>query len=326
MSSTAREAARIVVMLAVCISAHAQATESADQPQAQSSSDLENVPRVPGVSTLFRGFNAGVTYAGVHNSSIGWYTVITPAVSYTFSPRYSADASTSIYFHRMVENPNPATQPTAPLVVDDADAGDTLIGFHATFNPDLFRDAISAYMTAPSGDRSHGLGTGRVTFDFANHMERYYKQTGFLLDLGGGDSSGLVNNLVMKDYSSLGGLVHFQTGAVYWLPGKSYIESVAYEILPIGNQTVYTTLGQPGSPGSKVPAGTNVSEDNGFTTFMNIPWTDHVALSGYYNRSLRQHLDTVSFGATYVLRGTGKSRHLSIVDRALREADSGSVK
>ena len=108
MFSTAREAARIILMLAVCISAHAQATESADQTQAQASSELEAVPRVPGLSMLFRGFNAGVTYAGVHNSSIGWYTVATPAVSYTFSPRYSADANTSIYFHRMVEKSQPS--------------------------------------------------------------------------------------------------------------------------------------------------------------------------------------------------------------------------
>jgi len=44
-------------------------------------------------------------------------------------------------------------------------------------------------------------------------------------------------------------------------------------------------------------------------------------LSGYYNRSLRQRLDTVSIGVTYVLRGTPKKR-LSMIDRALREAEN----
>jgi hypothetical protein len=43
-------------------------------------------------------------------------------------------------------------------------------------------------------------------------------------------------------------------------------------------------------------------------------------LSCYYNRSLRQHLDTVSFGFTFLLRGKPKNR-LSMVDRALREAE-----
>jgi len=38
------------------------------------------------------------------------------------------------------------------------------------------------------------------------------------------------------------------------------------------------------------------------------PLTHHVTLSGYYNRSLRQHLDTVSFGVTYVLCGKPRDR------------------
>jgi hypothetical protein len=64
-----------------------------------------------------------------------------------------------------------------------------------------------------------------------------------------------------------------------------------------------------------------VSEDNGFTTSIAIPLTDHLTLSGYYNRSLREHLDTVSTGITSVLRGTARHRRLSLIDRALREAE-----
>ena len=65
---------------------------------------------------------------------------------------------------------------------------------------------------------------------------------GFLLDLGAGDSSGLFNNLVVKDYNSVGGLAHFETGLVYWLPRRSLLEAVAYEQLPLGTQTVYRTF------------------------------------------------------------------------------------
>jgi hypothetical protein len=68
---------------------------------------------------------------------------------------------------------------------------------------------------------------------------------------------------------------------------------------------------------------TTVSEDNGFTVFMGLPFTRNVILNGYYNRSLRQHVDTVSLGMTYVLRGRPKNR-LSMIDRALREAEAAS--
>ena len=68
-----------------------------------------------------------------------------------------------------------------------------------------------------------------------------------------------------------------------------------------------------------------VSEDNGFTTFVGIPLTHYVTFTGYYNHSLRQHLDTFSFGVTYVVRGASK-RKLSMIDKALREAEGASQK
>jgi hypothetical protein len=51
----------------------------------------------------------------------------------------------------------------------------------------------------------------------------------------------------------------------------------------------------------------------------------YISLSGYYNRSLRQRLDTVSFGVTYILRGTSR-RKLSMIDKALREAENSNPK
>jgi len=303
---------------------------------------IQTVPRVPGLSTVLDGLNAGVTYSGVHSSSVGWYSVTTPAVNYTFSRRFSADACTSIYFHRLVQNTNSATASSNPLVNDPVDPGDTLMGFHAFFEPGSLQDTITFSLTAPTGDRTKGLGAGQVTYDFSNHLERYVKKLGFLLDLGAGDSSGLFNDLVVKDYSSVGGLAHFETGLVYWLPRRNYIEAVAYEQLPLGSQTVYRTVargeyarsnddgggGGGTPPPPPPPVATTVStasEDNGFTTFVGIPLTDYITLSGYYNRSLRQHLDTVSFGLTYVVRGTPRKR-LSMIDRALREAEGASPK
>jgi hypothetical protein len=69
-----------------------------------------------------------------------------------------------------------------------------------------------------------------------------------------------------------------------------------------------------------VLVGNGLSEDNGFTTALGVPVTAHLLFSGYYNRSLRQHQDTVSLGMTFVLRPLPGHRHLSMIDRALREA------
>jgi hypothetical protein len=319
-----------------CLQLHAQVTAAAGIAPVHVTENIQAIPRVPGVSTVLDGFNAGVTYSGVHSSSVGWYSAVTPAISYTFSERFSADASTSIYINRLIANTDPATKATQPLVTDGVDPGDTLIDFHASFYPGSLTDIITASMTAPTGDRAKGLGAGQVTYDFNNHTERYYNKLGFLVDLGIGNSSGLFNDLVEKDYTSVGTLAHFQAGAVVWLPRRTYIEAVAYEQLPLGSQTVYRAVerdenvranadGGGTNPNPPPPVAVTVStasEDNGFTAFAGVPLTDHITLSGYYNRSLRQRLDTVSAGVTFVLRSKPSKRSLSMIDRALREAEA----
>jgi hypothetical protein len=327
-------------LLASCVSAHAQVTAAAGIAPGRAPEKIQVVPRVPGLGGFLDGLNAGVTYSGIHSSSVGWYSATTPAIIYTFSRRFSADASTSIYFNRPVQNTDPATATTHPLVDSGVNPGDTLIGFHAFFEPGSLQNTITASLTAPTGDRAKGFGAGQVTYDFSNHLERYFNQLGVVLDVGAGNSSGLVNDLVVKDYNSVGGLAHFETGLVYWFPRRIYVEVDAYEQLPLGSQTVYRTVargeharaeeddpGQGGGgdppPPTPPPVATTVttaSEDNGFTTFVGIPLAPHVNLSGYYNHSLRQHLDTVSFGVTFILRGPSKKR-LSMIDRALREAE-----
>lgn len=311
-------------LLLILLSTWTYADAQSAATREASLASVDAVPRVPGLASVFRGFNTGVTSSAVHDSSIGWYSIVTPAVSYIVSAHYSTDASLSIYPYRLAANQNPATSASQHLVATHAVLGDTLIGFHGYFSPHDFQNTFTASMTAPTGNRQDGLSTGRVTFDFRDHIEKYVRRTGFLLDVGTGDSSGLFNRLVMDQSSSLGPIAHFQTGLTLWLPGGNYLQTVAYEQLPIGDQKIYGTIGPPGGPPHTVVVGRSVTEDNGFTTSLDIPLSAHMTLSSYYNRSLRLHLDTASVGITYVLRGTQRKKKLSLVDRAIREAEGVS--
>jgi hypothetical protein len=302
------------------------ATQTAGSGQARAE-ESENVPRVPGVSTIFSGFNAGASFFGVHNSAVGWYEVVSPAVSFTFSPHFSADASTPIYLHHYVEEPPVRPGTVGAMVLDADDAGDTVIGFHVSFKPDNFLYTATASLTAPTGNRAVGFGAGQPTFDFDNHLQRYTGQAAFLLDLGIGDSSTPIDNLVTQNFTSVGKLAHFQAGAMVWIFRRYWVQSVAYEELPFGSQTVYTVVNPergsgsgPGATQTNVITSSGASEDNGFITSAGIPFTPHLTLLGYYNHSLRWHQDTVSIGMSYVLRGTPLARRLSMIDRALREA------
>ncbi len=121
------------------------------------------------------------------------------------------------------------------------------------------------------------------------------------LEIGAGDSSTLVNRLVTKNYTSLGPLAHFQLGLGFDLFHGISFESDAYEQLPIGDQKIY---GPSRHGNATVVTGHNVTEDNGFTNSLDIPFGGHFTLSGYYSRSLRLHTDTAAIGLTYVLRST----------------------
>ena len=287
-----------------------------------------------------RGFDAGVTLTSVHDSSAGWYTLVTTAGSYTFSRHFSTDISMPVYLYRLAETDSTTTsnqppapgQPSGPVTTTTAttlqphtwDPGDLILAGHATFSSARWFDTFTPSLTLPSGDANTGLSTGRVTFDFDNHLQApLFARTSGLLDIGIGDSSNLVNRLVTRDYTSLGPLAHFQLGIVVPLAlplaNRSSFQTVAYEELPLGDQKIYTTLTRPGYPDLTVVSGRSVSEDNGFTNSLFLPLTNHLTLQGYYNRSLRLHLDTAAVGISWSLRGQRprKKRAPSLLDPLL---------
>jgi hypothetical protein len=271
---------------------------STSQPTAP---DAREVPDVPGISDSLHGWNAGATFSGVHDSVTGWATLFTPAIGYSFNDTFSIDATIPIYMYRLAESRSTHPKPNAQLVNQRGEPGDIVLGFHAQFIPHQFEYQLTGLVTAPTGDEAYGLSTGRVTFDISNYFQRTYGRITPNLEIGGGDSSALVNRLVTKNYTSLGPLAHFQLGLGIDLFRGVAFESDAYEQLPIGDQKIY---GPSRNGKATVVTGHNVTEDNGFTNSLDIPLGGHFTLSGYYSRSLRIHTDTVGIGITYVLRST----------------------
>jgi hypothetical protein len=270
------------------------------QPSTQASqSDVRDVPAVPGFTAPQRGWNAGLTISGVHESTTGWATLATPAIGYSFNDIFSIDATIPIYFYRLAESRSTHPRPTAQLVNQRGEPGDIVLGFHGQFIPRLFQYQLTGLVTAPTGDEAYGLTTGRVTFDISNHFERTFGRITPNLEIGGGDSTTLVNRIVTKNYTSLGPLAHFQVGiGIDLLRGMSF-ETDAYEQLPIGDQKIY---GPSRHGNATVVTGHNVTEDNGFVNALDVPVNSHITFSGYYSRSLRLRSDTAAIGITYVMR------------------------
>ncbi|MDE1161103.1 MAG: hypothetical protein PW792_04045 [Acidobacteriaceae bacterium] len=310
---------RFLLIAALCCLSAAPLYAQTDTKLPADDPDLPSllmpVPNVPGMRARLAGVNAAATFTSVHDSSSGWYTLFTPAVSYAVSPHYSFDMNIPVYFYRLAADQVTVTvQPqatqmvtTTKLRVRRGDLGDLVLAGHARFHRNGFGYMLTPSMTVPTGDADHGLSTGRVTFDIDNRFEMRWGRFGTLLDLGGGDSSTLFNRLVTKDYTSLGPLAHFTAGFEVQMARKIFFQSVAYEQLPLGDGKIYTTLSRPGYPDRTVVSGRSVSEDNGFTSAVVVPLSSHVMLQSYYNRSLRLNLDSVSVGLTFSLRSNGRT-------------------
>jgi hypothetical protein len=292
------------LLLLMALPARAQVQRD-QSPQAQASvsqpplPDTQGVRELPNLLDEQHGWNAGVTFSGVHSSVTGWATLATPAIGYSFNDIFSIDAEIPIYFFRLANTLSTHPKPDDKLVPRRGEFGDIVFGLHAQFIPRLFQYEITGAFTAPTGDEKYGLTTGRVTFDINNHFERSFGRFTPNVEMGGGDSTTLVNRTVTKNYTSLGPLAHFQIGLSIDLPHGASFESDAYEELPIGDQKIY---GPSRNGKATVVIGHSVTEDNGFINSLDIPITRNITLSGYYSRSLRLHSDTSAIGITYVLR------------------------
>jgi hypothetical protein len=270
------------------------------EPQSPASSNGSASTGAPGsITPDLHGWNAGISFTGIHESNTGWAVLASPVIGYSFNEIFSVDATIPIYFYRLAESIATKPKPNALLVSQRGELGDFILSGHAQFAPEYFQYEVTGAVTAPSGDEAYGLTTGRVTFDVNNHFERTFGSITPVVEIGAGDSATLVNRIVNKNYTSLGPLSHFLIGIGVDLPLHSSFESDAYEQLPIGDQKIY---GPSRNGKATIVTGHNVTEDNGFITSLDIPINNHFTLSGYYSRSLRLHTDTAAVGISYVIR------------------------
>jgi hypothetical protein len=260
-----------------------------------SEEEIEMVPR--------QGINAALVYSSAHDSQAGWSHWATPYLSYGFNKNFSMEMSCPIYILRFAANTEaaPTTKKSLLPIPLRGETGDTLVATHAQFSNSHFDYMATLSFTVPTGDTLYGLSTGRMTFDLTHDFLRAYGRFGPGVELGVGDSSALASTRVIRDFTSLGPLAHFQLGSTVDLPLHMLFEADAYEQLPIGDQKIYTTVVLKKKTTTEV-IGTGLSEDNGFTTNLDIPLHPQIILSGFYNRSRRFGIDTAGVSLTFLLR------------------------
>ena len=100
----------------------------------------------------------------------------------------------------------------------------------------------------PTGDRNKGFGAGKVTIDAAGTVARRFEFARPWVSAGFANS--VFNNVgYQRPYITDGNVVHVSGGLDFTLPRKLAVGMGGFGLEPIGNQVVYSTTVQPGSPG-----------------------------------------------------------------------------
>jgi len=266
------------------------------------------VPYIPG-------FNASMISTSQHDSTSGWSNLLTPNIAWRFNRHFSMNAEAPIYTYLNVSVVTGQTKlagvvigNTYALQTKDFLFGDTTIATDFEVHPRFMDYNFTATLGTPTGNFPYGLGAGQYTYNINNHFERtFYSFISPAIELGIGDSSSLIGSSIRKSFVAVGEQAHFQAGLNFALPWHDTMFSTdAYEDMPLSSQTV-TTITNKGKKGAvklvKSTTQESIGEDNGFANTLDIPLSPHVTLSGFYNRSLRNHEDTAGFSLTYLLRG-----------------------
>ncbi len=229
------------------------------------------------------------------------------STGYIFNKYFGVAAGMPIYFiHASTVAP---TSGQAPRTSSAGNLGDFYGSLNLALDNPVAAYGSSLTFTAPTGDSSKGRSTGHMTFDWDNRFDHeFFERVSPYVD------AGLANSLsnsrfYRRPYLTYGKLAHFEVGSdlqiVKWL---SFTAS-AYDVLPWGQQQVFSRFVKRGSTGT-APAShrrvfetnaqttgtSDLTRDNGYSAGVTLNPSPFVDLSFGFTRSVPMHLNTFSFG------------------------------
>jgi len=332
----------VVLSAMVCSYCFAQSAQSAQsaQPEQNPLDAIDELLSEPPASSN-RGFSWFTTVTGSHDSFSGWSSVVDSSMRYDFSSVFGVELGMPYYTtHNGYKSTVTARSQVKPRLASSYNSlGDMYLQLHFAAPQTSFHYAAVLTGTAPTGDTSSGISTGRPTFDLNNHIEHSFGFFTPIAEFGIGDSSALIdqsigvpytsllgrgttptsialiNQQIRQPYTTLGPVSHYRAGSTFDFLRIFSLTLSGYEDLPLGNQKVYSHLFVPSKTGKQIHiingkkfrgfesvrevSGQGILEDNGVTGEMIITVNRHMALIGTYQHSLRQRFDAVAFGMSF---------------------------
>ena len=244
------------------------------------------------------GFASYVVFGGTANS-LGQVYELNSSMGYTFTQHFGMDLAVPFLFVN-------ASSSTAGGI-SGSGVGNPSVDLRWKYLHPAVDFASVVTGAAPLGDSKLGLSTGRATFDWTNRFDRTFSQVTPFLEAGFSNTTS-DSRLFLRPYTTLGLNTHFRGGAEVKVWKPLSLGGAAYDILPFGNQTVFSRVtGVPSGNGAGASHGRNfqvaqqttgsadIARDNGFSAWLDANLNHYVDAELGYTRSVHYDLNSVSF-------------------------------
>jgi hypothetical protein len=249
-----------------------------------------------------RGWSFSGRFSGSSNSD-GLVTKVDPALGYNFNNHWSTYTGVPFYF---VNRSSSTTTTTSGSM---SGVGNAFLGFRFGTKSDLLNYTSNLEFTAPTGDKSRGFSTGRVTADWTNIFST---KVSSLTPFG---SVGIANTVsdtafFVRPFTSLGRVGHFEGGTTYDLLPAVRIGLSAYAVRGSGQQRIISKVKRDTTTTSgstkrvfdnqtETVADASAVNDHGFSTWFGVSPKPNVDLHAGYSRSVNYDFNTFFFGVGF---------------------------
>jgi hypothetical protein len=241
-------------------------------------------------------------------------------VTYDFSKHFGVFGGVPFYF---VGAPaTTTTAGTASTSTHGAGVGNVFLGLVFRAPNHMVNYASAITVAGPTGSKSLGLSSGRGTVDWSNSFDRSFGPVTPFLDAGLSNSVP-DTNLVTHPFTSLGIVSHFEEGASLDLPHHFSVGASLYEVVPFGNQKVFSKLvkqgdsrggssnGHDGFKHDFLTTGTDLTRENGTNVFVGFEpngfWSAQAGVSRSMTFGYNSFVFRTALNVGRLLRGRSSS-------------------
>jgi hypothetical protein len=205
---------------------------------------IASAQKAPRPAAAESGITAYLQFGATANSDGAIYD-LNPSIGYDFNSHFGLALGAPIYFIR----PAASTGSSAA-----SGLGDPYLAFHLRYPNEMLNFATLLTGTAPVGNSKEGLSTGRATFDWTSRIDHSISKLTPFVEAGIANTTP-DSSLYLRPYTTFGFNTYFRGGASYQVWKFVSLGASGYDILPSGQQTVFSRVtpaqagGVPGSMG-----------------------------------------------------------------------------